>query len=144
MLNSFSLQGEFVSTMVTDAVSPGGSLGDVSFSGYYVQASYFLTGEHRPYSRSNGAFGRINPIRPVKKSDGGINWGGALELKARYSSVDLNNGSITGGKMENGAIGLNWYLVPNAKVLCDYIWTRRTAEVLGDSHGFGTRLYVEF
>ena len=129
--DSFSLQGEYVSTMVSDAVSPAlVPLGDVHFSGYYVQASYFLTGEHRPYSRSNGAFGRINPINPVKKlGSSGICWGGAMELKARYSHVDLIDGSIDGGELENGILGLNWYLVPNAKVMCDYIWTRRTAAV---------------
>ena len=67
-----------------------------------------------------------------------------MELKARYSNVDLNDSSINGGELENGILGLNWYLVPNAKVMCDYIWTRRTAAVSGDSHGFGMRLYVEF
>ena len=145
VVDSFSLQGEFVSTMVQDAISPAmAPLGDVQFSGYYVQASYFLTGEHRPYSRSNGAFGRINPINPVRKGSCGVCWGGALELKGRYSKVDLNDGGIDGGELENGSLGLNWYLVPNAKVLCDYTWTRRTAAVSGDSHGFGMRLYVEF
>lgn len=76
VVDSFSLQGEYVSTMVSDAISPAMvPLGDVNFSGYYIQASYFLTGEHRPYSRSNGAFGRINPINPVKQPGScGICW----------------------------------------------------------------------
>ena len=128
--------------MISPTLTP---LGDVQFSGYYVQASYFLTGEHRPYSRSNGAFGRINPINPVRKHGSqGICGGGAIELKALYSRVDLTDDGIEGGELVNGALGLNWYLVPNAKVMFDYIWTRRTAAISGDSHGLGMRLYVEF
>ena len=146
VMGSFSLQGEYVSTSVRDAISPAMTpLGDVHFSGYNILASYFLTGEHRPYSRSNGAFGRINPINPVKKTGScGVCWGGALELKARYSYVELNDDGLSGGELENGILGLNWYLVPNSKVMCDYIWTRRTAAVSGDSHGFGMRFYVEY
>ena len=147
VLDSFSIQGECVWTKVYDAISPATSMpiGDVDFFGYHVLASYFLTGEHRPYARSNGAFGRISPLNPVKKNTcGGICWGGALELKARYSHLDLSDNGIDGGEMENGSLGINWYLVPNAKVMCDYIWTRRSAAISGDSHGFGTRFYLEF
>lgn len=146
VLDSLSLQYEFVSTRISDAVSPAtSSIGSAAFSGYYCQASYFLTGEHRPYSRSNGAFGRVIPLNPVfSRGSDGLNWGGAIELKARYSSVDLNDGDISGGELENTSVGFNWYLTSTAKVMCDYLWTRRRAITTADSHGFAMRLYVEF
>ncbi len=142
----FSLQYEYVSTVVKDAV-PNANLpaADLSFSGYYAQASYFVTGEHRPYSRSNGAFGRIQPNNPVNaNSTMGLQWGGAVELKSRYSKVDLNDGDIQGGTLENVSVGFNWYLLSHAKVMCDYLWSRRITTSTNDSHGFGMRFYVEF
>ena len=45
-------------------------------TGYYVQASYFLTGENRPYLRDIGGFGRVRPNEPFTfVSRGG--WGAA-------------------------------------------------------------------
>lgn len=145
VVDSFSIQAEFVSTMIDDANPFAAAPVDVRYSGYYVLASYFVTGEHRPYSRNNGAFGRISPKNPVKRSGtGGVCWGGAVELKARYSHVDLDDSSFNSGKLENGILGLNWYLNPNTKVMIDYNWARRDSIVSGDSHGLGMRLYVEF
>ena len=145
VVDTFSIQAEFVSTTVHDANTLAVTPEDVNYSGYYILASYFLTGEHRPYSRNNGAFGRISPNNPVKASGaGGICWGGAIELKARYSHVDLNDSSLNGGTLENGILGLNWYLNPNTKVMIDYNWARRNNIVSGDSHGLGMRLYVEY
>ncbi len=146
VLDSLSLQYEFVSARTSDTVFPASSLiGNADFCGYYCQATYFLTGEHRPYSRSNGAFGRVVPLNPVHRlNSNGLNWGGALELKARYSNVDLNDGSISGGELENTSVGFNWYLTSTAKVMCDYLWSRRHAATTHDSPGFAMRLYVEF
>lgn len=77
------------------------------FSGFHVSGSWTLTGEMRPYNRRNGTFGPV----PVAKS---INQGGygALELSARYSSLNLSDGLIDGGKINVISLGLNWYLTP--------------------------------
>ena len=52
----FSLQGEYFLNQVNTV-----NRGDRDFDGFYVQASYALTGEHRPYKNSEGEFGRVVP-----------------------------------------------------------------------------------
>ena len=49
-----SIQGEYVWNEVEQL--HGGSL---SLDGYYAQASYFLTGEHRAYKLGEGVFDRL-------------------------------------------------------------------------------------
>lgn len=90
---------------------------DVDFSAYYGQASYFLTGERRPYSTSSGTFGLVKPKRNFHFGAGPGVW----ELKARYSSIDLNDGNVRGGELDNLSAGVNWYLNPNLRVMWDYI-----------------------
>jgi phosphate-selective porin OprO/OprP len=80
---------------------------EVLLYGGYVEVSYALTGETRPYSRSNALFGRIEPARPFswKKRQ----WG-ALEATARASWVDLDHDPVSGGKMLTTNLGLVWTL----------------------------------
>ena len=108
-----SLQGEY---MMADADRLGGS-SDVDFDGYYVQASYFLTGEHRNYKASEAAFSRIKPKENYNAAGGP----GAWEVKARYSGLDLSDSDITGGKLNDTTAGMNWYLNPNTKIMWDYV-----------------------
>jgi len=84
-----SLQGEyFLASLDSEAAS------DPSFSGYYAYASYFLTGEHRKYSTSSGAFSRVSPEKNFHPTKGGM---GAWEVGLRYSHIDLNDEGISGG-----------------------------------------------
>ncbi len=62
-------------------------LPDPSFDGWYVQASWILTGESKVYKRGHGAYGLPTPADPFTLDKGGI---GAWELAARYSDLDLN------------------------------------------------------
>jgi phosphate-selective porin OprO/OprP len=108
-----SLQGEY---MMADADRLGGG-SDIKFDGYYVQASYFLTGEHRNYKTSEGAFSRTKPRENYSAAGGS----GAWEVKARYSGLDLSDKDITGGELDNISAGLNWYLNPNTRIMWDYV-----------------------
>ena len=108
-----SLQGEY---MIADADRLG-SGSDVKFDGYYVQASYFLTGEHRSYKTSEAAFSRI---KPKKNYSAGVG-PGAWEVKARYSGLDLSDSDIAGGELNDITTGVNWYLNPNTKIMWDYV-----------------------
>lgn len=107
---------------------------DPDFEGYYVMASYVLTGETKRYeaqgfSNSRMQFGAPRPNSPY--SSGGT-WG-AFEIAARYSVIDLdfnvgaeglapvaNNGEIRGGKQAITSVALNWYLNRNMRVMFQY------------------------
>ncbi len=136
--NWFSVQSEYIGTHVQTEFGS-----DLNFSGYYVAASAFLTGEHRPYNLSNGTFGWVKPERPFRLHGGGM---GAWEVAVRYSSLDLDSGTaIHGGEQEDLTIGLNWYMNDNTKIMLNYIRgdVHRTWYD-GDLKLFQTRFQVRF
>ena len=105
----------------------GGVVSDhPNFDGWYAEASWILTGETKQYSASaiNNEVGGFNaPIPSAPFSLTGGSWG-AWELAVRYSNTDLNwhttaaNG-IFGGEERVLAIGLNWYLNRDIRVMID-------------------------
>ncbi len=117
----FSLQGEYVHAFYegrSRADFWGNGTGDPQFCGTSIQVSYFLTGEHRPYKKSAGAFTRVRPKSNLGDDDGT----GAWELAARYSYLDLNDHNISGGRLETVSLGLNWYWNPNVRMMWNYIY----------------------
>lgn len=109
-----SLQGEYFYNSINRESSV-----DLDVNGWYAQASYFLTGESRPYRASSGVFGRINPINPFSIKEGGL---GAWEIAARYSNLDLNDGAaLQGGMIDTTTLGINWYLNNNTRLMANYI-----------------------
>jgi phosphate-selective porin OprO/OprP len=123
--------------------------GNLSFSGFYAFASYFITGESRAYIPSEASFGRVKP-----KNNFGLKSGsgpGAWEVALRYSYVDLNDEDVQGGEENNVTAGLNWYLNPNVRIAFNYIFahvedsnagTRFLKE--GDTNIFQTRFQIAF
>ncbi len=109
-----SVQGELAWTRVS--TTDGSS--DPSFYSFYAFASYFLTGETRPYAHDKGAFGRVLPHDAFLGGAGGK---GAFELAARFSRVDLNDQEVVGGIMNDATVGMNWYATRNARVLAEVI-----------------------
>jgi len=104
---SFAVQGEYLHSWVRELNGqvPG-------FAGVYVSASWFLTGESRPYDRAEGIFGRVIPKRNFDWGHGG--WG-AWELAARYSFVNLDSADVDGGRLSMLMVGVNWHLHPHVK-----------------------------
>ncbi len=103
------------------------SLSNPSFSGYYLQGSWVLTGESHRYNPATGSYQMPRPFIPF---DGHGGWG-AWELALRYSRTDLNNDAgvsglvppadgVRGGLQEVTAFGINWYLNSNVRFLLDY------------------------
>jgi phosphate-selective porin OprO/OprP len=131
--NSFWFAGEYVTA---DVDTPFGS--DPSFDGYYVQAGYYLTGEHRRYKTSSGAFDRQKPKENFLK-DGGR---GAWELAFRFSSLDLNDGLISGGEQEDWTLGVNWY--PNPATRQKINWVHADVENEGEADFFLVRWQIDF
>jgi phosphate-selective porin OprO and OprP len=103
-----------------------------NFDGGYVQASYFLTGEHRPYIRKEGLIGRVIPFENffrVRTEDGCVATGkGAWEVGYRLSYLNLTNAGVTGGRVTDNTFGLTWYLNPYTKLLFNYVHSETTAE----------------
>ena len=116
------------------------------FTGYYGYASYFLTGETRPFKGGN--FDRVRPFKDV--GNGGL---GAFEVALRYDHIDLSNTPVL-ARAENEAssitAGLNWYFNPYAKLM--FNWVRFDGDntpldpvgskTKGDA--FATRLHLDF
>ena len=103
-----SLQGEFIQVFVQ-----GTNATTLNFGGFYAEASWYLTGESRPYDRTTGAFSRLIPLRDFDFGRGGA-WG-ALELACRFSHTDLDDQQVRGGRLNLFMAGLNWYLNPHVR-----------------------------
>jgi phosphate-selective porin OprO/OprP len=85
VFGAFSAQGEYFHASVDRA---NGS--DVDFHGFYLYVSYFLTGEHRSYSKNKGAFDRVKPKQNfgLDKEKG---WGAWEIAMGNYIFADLDN-----------------------------------------------------
>ncbi|MEA2824167.1 MAG: phosphate-selective porin OprO and OprP [Alphaproteobacteria bacterium] len=133
------ISGEFYEFGVDRAPNCAGCVisGDPSFSGWYVTASWVLTGERRIYQpvATNSSFATFtNPHLATAFSFDGRDWG-AWEIAARYSDLDLNwhagtlqttcagafIGCIRGGEEKIWTFGLNWYLSNNIRMQFDYM-----------------------
>ena len=128
-----SFQSEYIYNSVHQ---PNG--GDASFGSFYLQGSYFLTGERRPYRASGGHFNRVKPLHNLGDQNG---WG-AWEIALRYSQLDLNDQLINGGELRDVTLGLNWYLNPTTRLMWNYVFADRVE--LGEAHLFQTRFQVDF
>lgn len=112
----FSLQGEYT---FSDVMTTAAGASDPSFTGGYVQAAYTVTGESRSYKRATGAFGTITPESNFGFDEGAGS--GAVELALRYSMLDLTDAGVMGGELTNIALGTNWYLNPNMRVMANVV-----------------------
>lgn len=119
----FSLQGEYIRAGVNR-----GAAADVAFDGLYAYGSWFLTGESRAYKADKGVFDLLVPRQPFTLKHGGS---GAWEVALRYSNLDLNDGDIRGGEMDDLTLGLNWYLNQYVRISANYV---TVLDVSGGAH----------
>jgi phosphate-selective porin OprO and OprP len=87
------------------------STGNPQFNGGEVFVSWNVTGETRPYKPAGGYFNAVSPSRPV--GQGGP---GAIELVLRYSDIDLDAGTLRGGKFRRITPMVNWHLSDNIRL----------------------------
>jgi phosphate-selective porin OprO/OprP len=93
------------------------AMDDPTLTAFYIAANYFLTGEHRTYSK--GAFGRLKgPAHNFLDGQAGT---GAWQVGIRYSMADLNDKNLVGGELSDITLGVNWYINPNTRVMVDYV-----------------------
>lgn len=129
----FSVQSEYTHSAARSRIA-----GDPVFGGFYVYASVFLTGEQRNYKASSATFDRLRPRKNFAPGEGS----GAWELALRYSTLDLTDKAIRGGRLDNVAAAVNWYLNPVARVMFNYV--HGDLYEVGTTHAVVTRLQLNF
>lgn len=145
-VGAFQLTAEYMNVRV-DRNDIGA---DVVLDGGYVQAAYFLTGEHTPWVRKTGTLGRVKPFEnffSVRDCDGNRGTGlGAWQVAARYSYANLTDEDVLGGDAESLTLGVNWWWNPNARVQFNYIFGEIERDPLasGNYEIFGVRWMVDF
>jgi phosphate-selective porin OprO/OprP len=128
-IDNFFLGGEWAKFEIDRLATATLPADHPSFSGWYVEGSWVITGEPKSYTVSAtnnevGGFGAPKVANPFSLA--GDSWG-AWELTARYSDTDLDWNPImaasatsqagtNGGKERIILIGLNWYLNNNIKL----------------------------
>jgi phosphate-selective porin OprO/OprP len=93
---SLLFKSEYMGTSVNSEIN----------NGYYLQASYFLTGESRSYK--SGKFS--NSLKPFSRK-------GALEIVARLNQMDDNRQQ----HIKNTTLGLNYYLNSKFSLSAHYL-----------------------
>lgn len=102
--------------------------GPATIGGAYAHLSYFVTGESRVFERfgQHGAqFGRNRPITNFFAVPGCVG-SGALEMKARWSNLNLND--LNEGQYNDFTFGFNWYWSDRTRVMFDWIHPYTTAD----------------
>ena len=104
--NRLWVQGEYYALVVNQQASAGGATR--TFDGWYTQAAYTLFGTPRKWERKIGGWG--SP-KPAKRFDPAAGQFGAVEIGMRFSTVNLNDATIRGGRQNVVSAGVNWWPV---------------------------------
>lgn len=143
----FSVISEYMCAAVDQIGGP-----NLFFYGGYIQTSYFLTGEHRPYKRTmpnGGCFERVIPNHNFwwasRSGPQGCGWG-AWEIAARISHLDGNDQNVLGRDLTDVTIGLNWYMTPQLRFTSNYVHAFLDDPVIGESNTgvYAMRIGYEF
>jgi phosphate-selective porin OprO and OprP len=171
----FAAQGEYGHTDVdvydgafarSTAFPPGANplrgRSDPTYDGWYVESSWFLTGESKPYK--DGVFQRVKVKNPATFKNGG--WG-AWQLAGRYDVVDLGDDAFSCpvgiplypgtsgvaqapmcGQQATWQVAVNWYLNDYTRLMFDYsesdISGRFDYNAGATIKGFGMRAQVDW
>lgn len=119
---SLMVLGEWQSGFQDYALNTASTRVRVPLGGFYVETSYFLTGE-RMASR-----GRVKPLRPFDLRRGRVG-PGAWELVFRYADLDVGSQVFSAGladpnnwtnRLFTTDLGINWYVNSYIRVLFDW------------------------
>jgi len=155
-LGPFCVQSEFYHAWLNDA-RLAGRITQPRFHGWYVQASYFLTGESRVYDVEDAVFDRPIPHENFffVRNGGSRGWNkfglgrGAWEASFRYAEVDVNDPGegMNAQIVRDYTFALTWYLNANTRVQWQYVLVDRdfpAADNEGLAHVFATRFHIDF
>lgn len=145
----WSIQGEY--GQLNPTIAPEFAGVDPTYSGWYVEASWFITGEMRTYK--HGEIGRPKVKNPV--NEGGH---GAWQLAAKYDVFNLNDNAALipdctmCGDQKTWLLGVNWWLNDNTRFMFNYNESTIAGGFLDGANendgakirGFGTRAQVDW
>jgi phosphate-selective porin OprO and OprP len=124
-----SLLGEWMyfSRELTDGTRIGRSVQQT----YYINASYWLTGERDFVGNGFQGYSTIEPLRPFYPPRG--LWGpGAWQIAAQWSQFNAGSADITRGFVDaarsatqnyNVQVGVNWWPNKYTRFSIDWVWT---------------------
>ena len=125
---SFTAQAEYATAELENSFGASAATAmDSDVDAYYLQGSYFVTGEKKVYKKDRGAFGSPKPINDF----------GAVELVARYEVIENKDESGTNAicslpgttaanatfskcELNQITLGANWYVNPNVRFMLNY------------------------
>jgi phosphate-selective porin OprO/OprP len=114
--------------------------GDPFFHGGDIVVTWLATGETRVYNTRGGYFNQVSPNRPV--FEGGP---GAWEFVGRFSYIDLNSGTLQGGKFWRATPTVNWHLSDHVRIGLAYGYgSLDRFDLVGKTHFFQSRLQLQF
>ena len=98
-------------------------INDQNLYSWYLQGSWMITGEHKPYNRKKGVFQSAHP-------NAAKDWlNGAWEIALRYDTAE--NRHIHGLQASSGILGVNYYPNANTRFMLNLIFGED--EFTGDS-----------
>jgi phosphate-selective porin OprO/OprP len=114
----FFAQAEFMAQHLEQT----GAVANQTVLAYYVQGSFFLSGETKPYNKKDGVFQSPRPNGA----------GGAWELTARYDAAINRDAPAVGGgcggsvfadqcEVRATTIGTNYYVNPSVRFMLNYV-----------------------
>jgi len=118
-INSLTLQSEYALARLDHTHSVSHEAKDSTIQAFYLQGSWFVTGEHAVYKKDRGAFGKPKPTG---------RWG-ALELAGRYDFAENLQQSLIADPCRTSTskcqvqvitFGINWYPTPNVRFMLNY------------------------
>ncbi len=139
MFRAFHVQSEFFMADLSGAGGPA-----PTFTGWYVEIGWFVTGGMRQYSTDRKVIERPRIERNFHAGEGGL---GAWQIAFRFDTIDLTDAGILGGVQECYTIGANWYWNPQMRVMFNVIFADiGDGGPLGEGNLtiFGTRFQVDF
>lgn len=130
-----TVQGEWIRTDV-DALAPP----DPTFDGAYLTVGWILgEGYHHPYKNADAQLDRLKVRDGDRLRQGG--WG-VWELVARYSTLDLTDGGVDGGELDDWTLGVNGYLFSNVRTSLNYV--RADLDGVGTADVLQVRFQIDF
>ena len=98
----------FVAEDVDVDVDGADTSADLDFDGYYLGATYFLTGESRKWKWKDAKFDKPSGIK---------NEWGAWQLVARFEEYEIDNKALTDEiELNRTVLGVNWFPTNNVRV----------------------------